>query len=311
MSSGYYTPDRRPGVNGNVNLMPRPGSNRPYRPSPVNGGAYQVQPQPYPPPAYGHKRAVLCGITYKGSPQSLNGSINDVVIMRALLVERSAMASELVCKLALQSIVCTFIKTAPELVCKLALQSIVCTFIKETYTTKLKDNQLQSDGTTVLPSIRGSCVVYPEVWAEASGGKKNGRCYGLGNSYNDDFTSSGPSSSTVAAQVEIQHKEMLQEMQQKQEEMMNNFEQRVKEGVIATLTSLGIYPGQYSSPSHSSAPDPGYFPSSTLGHFQTPAPAPAPSYQARVQHPPLHYRTLGRHASPGQHNSSGQHHSQN
>ncbi|KAG8368668.1 hypothetical protein BUALT_Bualt15G0069700 [Buddleja alternifolia] len=88
MLPSYYTPDRRPGVNGNVNLMPRPGSNRPYRPSPVNGGAYQVQPQPYPPPAYGHKRAVLCGITYKGSPQSLNGSINDVVIMRALLVER-------------------------------------------------------------------------------------------------------------------------------------------------------------------------------------------------------------------------------
>ncbi|KAG8368663.1 hypothetical protein BUALT_Bualt15G0069200 [Buddleja alternifolia] len=83
-----YNGYRPPGVNGNVNLMPRPDSNRPYRPGPVNGGVYQVQPQPYPPPAYGRKRAVLCGITYKGSQQSLNGSINDVVIMRKLLVEK-------------------------------------------------------------------------------------------------------------------------------------------------------------------------------------------------------------------------------
>lgn len=56
---------------------------------PVNmGRVYQVQPQPYAPPAHGCKRAVLCGITYKGHRQSLNGSINDVLCMKKLLVER-------------------------------------------------------------------------------------------------------------------------------------------------------------------------------------------------------------------------------
>ncbi|KAL0384461.1 UNVERIFIED_CONTAM: Metacaspase-1 [Sesamum radiatum] len=40
------------------------------------------------PPAHGRKRAVLCGITYKGHKQSLDGSINDVLFMKKLLVER-------------------------------------------------------------------------------------------------------------------------------------------------------------------------------------------------------------------------------
>ncbi|KAL3843760.1 hypothetical protein ACJIZ3_001163 [Penstemon smallii] len=86
----------QPGVNGNFNIMPRayapnPGyvaQNRPYLPPNAGNIANQVQPQLRPPASHGCKRAVLCGINYKGHKQSLNGSINDVLCMRSLLVER-------------------------------------------------------------------------------------------------------------------------------------------------------------------------------------------------------------------------------
>ncbi|KAL8521120.1 hypothetical protein ACS0TY_011604 [Phlomoides rotata] len=84
------------GASGNANFMSSntyatnpgfAGYGRSYQP--VNTGrVYQVQLQPYAPPTHGRKRAVLCGITYKGHKQSLNGSINDVLYMKKLLVER-------------------------------------------------------------------------------------------------------------------------------------------------------------------------------------------------------------------------------
>ncbi|XP_011087895.1 metacaspase-1 isoform X3 [Sesamum indicum] len=57
----------------------------------VYPGQLQVRAPPTQlrvPPAHGRKRAVLCGITYKGHKQSLDGSINDVLFMKKLLVER-------------------------------------------------------------------------------------------------------------------------------------------------------------------------------------------------------------------------------
>ncbi|KAL0365154.1 UNVERIFIED_CONTAM: Metacaspase-1 [Sesamum angustifolium] len=98
-SNGY----RPPGANGNINFI----SNnqhvtnpsyavyvRPQQPvnvGRVHPGQLQVCAPPAQlrvPPAHGRKRAVLCGITYKGHKQSLDGSINDVLFMKKLLVER-------------------------------------------------------------------------------------------------------------------------------------------------------------------------------------------------------------------------------
>ncbi|KAL2476892.1 Metacaspase-1 [Forsythia ovata] len=46
----------------------------------------QISPQLNPPtPAHGRKRAVLCGITYQGHENSIEGSINDVSLMVNLL----------------------------------------------------------------------------------------------------------------------------------------------------------------------------------------------------------------------------------
>ncbi|XP_057804002.1 metacaspase-3-like isoform X2 [Salvia miltiorrhiza] len=50
-----------------------------------NGRVYQRMPPP-PSHGYGRKRAVLCGITYKGHRQSLRGSVNDVLSMKNLLI---------------------------------------------------------------------------------------------------------------------------------------------------------------------------------------------------------------------------------
>jgi hypothetical protein len=54
-----------------------------------------VVPSPYnhappgPPPAvHGTKRAVICGVSYKNTKNELKGSINDVVCMKHLLVNR-------------------------------------------------------------------------------------------------------------------------------------------------------------------------------------------------------------------------------
>lgn len=91
----YYLPY---GGNGNGNGMNSMNQgNYPYaaaygrRP---NSGAVvyqaQAQPQRLTPAshAHGRKRALLCGITYKGHKQSLDGSINDVLSMKKLLVQR-------------------------------------------------------------------------------------------------------------------------------------------------------------------------------------------------------------------------------
>ncbi|KDP40904.1 hypothetical protein JCGZ_24903 [Jatropha curcas] len=56
------------------------------------GYGYYVQP-PRPvllplPSAHGRKRAVLCGVSYKGKSYKIKGSINDVRCMRYLLVEK-------------------------------------------------------------------------------------------------------------------------------------------------------------------------------------------------------------------------------
>ncbi|EYU18471.1 hypothetical protein MIMGU_mgv11b011416mg [Erythranthe guttata] len=93
---GYYSGYPPSGSSGNANFMSsdtyvtNPGYTaygRTYQP--VNsGGVYRVQPQLYAPAAHGCKRAVLCGITYKGHKHSLNGSINDVLYMKKLLADR-------------------------------------------------------------------------------------------------------------------------------------------------------------------------------------------------------------------------------
>ncbi|XP_059313754.1 metacaspase-3-like [Lycium ferocissimum] len=70
----------------------------PTRPGRMSPNAYNSQPQQFnmspqinnmrPPSVHGRKRAVLCGINYRGHPKSLKGSINDVLCMRYFLVEK-------------------------------------------------------------------------------------------------------------------------------------------------------------------------------------------------------------------------------
>ncbi|KAK4739762.1 hypothetical protein R3W88_003459 [Solanum pinnatisectum] len=71
----------------------------PSRPGRMSPNANNFQPQQFnpmspqinnirPPAVHGRKRAVLCGITYRGHPKSLKGSINDVLSMRYFLVEK-------------------------------------------------------------------------------------------------------------------------------------------------------------------------------------------------------------------------------
>ncbi|CAA0838151.1 Metacaspase-3 [Striga hermonthica] len=52
-----------------------------------------VRPQLTQPPQYGRKRALLCGITYKGHSRSLKGSVNDVLYMKNLLLHTFAFPS--------------------------------------------------------------------------------------------------------------------------------------------------------------------------------------------------------------------------
>ncbi|GAA0171199.1 hypothetical protein LIER_25289 [Lithospermum erythrorhizon] len=47
-----------------------------------------LQQAPAAPPTMGRRRAVLCGITYKGHPKSLPGSINDVICMKNFLINK-------------------------------------------------------------------------------------------------------------------------------------------------------------------------------------------------------------------------------
>ncbi|XP_027106256.1 metacaspase-3 [Coffea arabica] len=64
-----------------------------FEPSWLNGyprymQSYQMPMQVLPPTFHGRKRAVLCGVSYKGHPKSLKGSVNDVLCMKYFLVER-------------------------------------------------------------------------------------------------------------------------------------------------------------------------------------------------------------------------------
>ncbi|KAK3002143.1 hypothetical protein RJ639_022324, partial [Escallonia herrerae] len=54
----------------------------------VVGYGYYPPQTPPPPPVYGRKRAVLCGVSYRGQQKSLNGSVNDVMSMKSFLVRR-------------------------------------------------------------------------------------------------------------------------------------------------------------------------------------------------------------------------------
>ncbi|XVF54839.1 hypothetical protein PTKIN_Ptkin05aG0213500 [Pterospermum kingtungense] len=49
---------------------------------------YNHAPPGLPPQAHGHKRAVICGVSYKNTSYELNGCINDVNCMKFLLVNR-------------------------------------------------------------------------------------------------------------------------------------------------------------------------------------------------------------------------------
>ncbi|KAG8389721.1 hypothetical protein BUALT_Bualt01G0008200 [Buddleja alternifolia] len=84
---------------------------------------------------------------------------------------------------------------------------------QETYTEKLKQNQSQRDRPTMLPSVKASCIIYPEAWAEASGGSKFGRCYGFGTSYSESSSSSIHSSSINRSQVETENAKNIQELE--------------------------------------------------------------------------------------------------
>lgn len=46
----------------------------------------QISPQVSNPPKYGRKRAVICGVSYRGQKSSLDGSINDAISMKDFLV---------------------------------------------------------------------------------------------------------------------------------------------------------------------------------------------------------------------------------
>ncbi|KAG8368846.1 hypothetical protein BUALT_Bualt15G0089200 [Buddleja alternifolia] len=130
----------------------------------------------------------------------------------------------------------------------------------ETYN-KLKETQSQSNGSMI--STRGSSTFYPKAWAEASGGLKNGRSYGVGNLYNNNVTPSGPNPSNSSSQVEVEQlKEQLQELKREQQELKAVLGQIIS----ATHTTHGnvsgqhFSPGQYPVPGQYSAPPPSQYP---------------------------------------------------
>ncbi|KAK4425486.1 hypothetical protein Salat_1742600 [Sesamum alatum] len=111
-----------------------------------------------------------------------------------------------------------------------------------------------------------------EVWAEVSGGPRNGRCYGFGSSYSGNVSYYSHSLGTVSSQVEMeQYKERIQELERQQrelQEMNSNFDQKVQNVVSSVLAAYGIFPGQHVSAgqcinpgrfSHFSAPSSSYF----------------------------------------------------
>ncbi|KAK8936741.1 Clathrin heavy chain 1 [Platanthera zijinensis] len=142
---------------------------------------------------------------------------------------------------------------------------------KEIYTSKLKEKQ--SDQSYLLSS-QGSCIYYPELWVQASGGPKNGRCYGFGNSYSENMTLSDTSSNNSIQVENDKYKDRLKGLENQQMEINNNFERRVDEAVqkivknaVSTALEMhGIYQGhQFSS---GQFPSPGLYNSS--GHFSAP-----------------------------------------
>ncbi|KAJ6959448.1 hypothetical protein NC653_037706 [Populus alba x Populus x berolinensis] len=79
-------------VSGNITTMTGSGSSSGY---PAAGyGGYYAQPPPRPvlqlplPSMHGRKRALLCGVSYRGKSYKIKGSINDVKCMRYFLVEK-------------------------------------------------------------------------------------------------------------------------------------------------------------------------------------------------------------------------------
>ncbi|KAL0361378.1 UNVERIFIED_CONTAM: hypothetical protein Sradi_3822300 [Sesamum radiatum] len=121
--------------------------------------------------------------------------------------------------------------------------------ISETYATKLKEKQSQSNGASSSEGSQGSYVYDSEVWAEASGGPRNGRCYGFGNSYSGNVSYYSHSLGTISSQVEMeQYKKRIQELERQQrelQEMNSNFDQKVQNVVSSVLAAYGIFPGQH------------------------------------------------------------------
>ncbi|KAG8362837.1 hypothetical protein BUALT_BualtUnG0032200 [Buddleja alternifolia] len=142
----------------------------------------------------------------------------------------------------------------------------------ETYT-KLKESHSQSCGDAVL-SPQASSTFIPEAWAKASGGAKNGRCYGFGKSYSDSFTSFGTIPSNNSSQAEVdQLKERMQELEKEQQEIKANLSEllALTRANHANLSGQHFFPGQYStaSPGQQSA-------STSVGQHPPLAPIPAP-----------------------------------
>ncbi|KAG8383964.1 hypothetical protein BUALT_Bualt04G0068600 [Buddleja alternifolia] len=117
--------------------------------------------------------------------------------------------------------------------------------------TKLKESHSQSCGDAVL-SPQGSSTFIPEAWAKASGGAKNGRCYGFGKSYSDNFTSFGTIPSNNSSQAEVdQLKERMQELEKEQQEIKANLSEllALTRATHANLSGQHFFPGQYSTAS--------------------------------------------------------------
>ncbi|KAG8375382.1 hypothetical protein BUALT_Bualt10G0094200 [Buddleja alternifolia] len=157
----------------------------------------------------------------------------------------------------------------------------------ETYT-RLKENHPQSSGSAMLS--QGSSTFIPEASVEASGGPKNGRCYGFGNSYSASFTSCGTFPNNNSSPAEVQQlKEEMREIKREQQEIKTSLSEILSfiRACQANFSGQHFSPGQYSSSQHS-APSPGQYPPSALTR-QYPPSAPAGQYPPSApagQYPP-------------------------
>ncbi|PON55909.1 Zinc finger, LSD1-type domain containing protein [Parasponia andersonii] len=77
---------------GNYSFPVGGGSNPCYSYYPQQAVVAVPRPRPgvdlVPPTAYGRKRAVVCGVSYRGQKRNVKGSVNDVNCMRYFLVEK-------------------------------------------------------------------------------------------------------------------------------------------------------------------------------------------------------------------------------